>query len=556
MSQNTRRVPRLNQNMNFPKQTSQSNQISSSNSRPAARSKVSQGRKYRRANFIAVLEQANHIASMTSLEELLEKMLDLIISVSGATNGTLYLLDRAAGELVFMVVKGNKEDEKLIGRRIPKDTGIVGASIAQAKPIVIDDIAKDPRWYKDIIPDKSSSLHNVITFPLLLQGKAIGAVQIFNFVQNELELLQLLGNRMASEVDKVLLLERSTQSNQRLQALVSMLGQIGAILDKEKLLNLLTDLSSKLLNAERSSVFLADANNDQTPLMVSRTSTAALKQKPETKRHRYTYNPNLSALDQSFHARSAVAAPLRARPITLGKERKYSDTRVIGNLMAMNKQNGNFDSDDTQLLEILATQASTVLQIADLYDEANELFLDFIKVLAAAIDAKDPYTRGHSQRVSDLSVAIAQVLALSADQIHNIRIGSLLHDIGKIGMPDRILAKPTKLSENEYEQIKKHPGIGYKIMNQVRLLNNVLPAIIEHHERLDGSGYPLGLEGEQISIAGRIVAVADVFDALTTDRPYRQAFSNTKAINHLEQNSGTQFDSTCVLALSKVILSE
>jgi HD-GYP domain-containing protein (c-di-GMP phosphodiesterase class II) len=555
MSHNTQNSKQYNQKIKFPEQVAQPTQITKRNSRPAARSNVSQGRKYRRANFIAVLEQANHIASMTSLEELLEKMLDLIISVSSATNGTLYLLDRAAGELVFMVVKGNKEDEKLIGRRIPKDTGIVGASIAQAKPIVIDDIENDPRWYKDIIPDKSSNLKNVITFPLLLQGKAIGAVQIFNFVQNELELLQLLGNRMASEVDKVLLLERSTQSNQRLQALVNMLGQIGAILDKEKLLNVLTDLSSKLLNAERSSVFLADANNDQTPLMVSRTSTAALKEKPEIQRHRYTYNPNLSALDQSFHARSAVAAPLRARPITLGKERKFSDTRVIGNLMAMNKQNGNFDSDDTQLLEILATQASTVLQIADLYNEANELFLDFIKVLAAAIDAKDPYTRGHSQRVSDLSVAIAQVLALSADQIHSIRIGSLLHDIGKIGMPDSILAKPNKLTENEYEQIKKHPGIGYKIMNQVRLLNNVLPAIIEHHERLDGTGYPLGLEGDQISIAGRIVAVADVFDALTTDRPYRQAYSSDKAIAHLEQNSGTQFDGTCVTALRKVIHS-
>ena len=146
-------------------------------------------------------------------------------------------------------------------------------------------------------------------------------------------------------------------------------------------------------------------------------------------------------------------------------------------------------------------------------------------------------------------------MALSADQIHNIRIGSLLHDIGKIGMPDSILAKPTKLTENEYEQIKKHPGIGYKIMNQVSLLNNVLPAIIEHHERLDGSGYPLGLEGDQISIAGRIVAVADVFDALTTDRPYRQAYSSDKAIAHLEQNSGTQFDGTCVIALRKVIVS-
>jgi putative nucleotidyltransferase with HDIG domain len=251
----------------------------------------------------------------------------------------------------------------------------------------------------------------------------------------------------------------------------------------------------------------------------------------------------------SFLARSTVAVPLRARAIAVGKERGTLDERVIGNLMVLNKKSGNFDAEDTQLLEILASQASTVLQIAQLYRDVNQLFLDFIKVLAAAIDAKDPYTRGHSQRVSDLSVNIAQKLGLSSDNVHDIRIGSLLHDIGKIGIPDNIITKPDHLTRDEYESMKKHPAIGQHIMLSVHMLQNALPAIAEHHERLDGSGYPFGLHDEQISLMGRIVAVADVFDAMTTDRPYRKSLENEMVFDHLLDNIGTLYDGDCVHAL-------
>jgi putative nucleotidyltransferase with HDIG domain len=254
-----------------------------------------------------------------------------------------------------------------------------------------------------------------------------------------------------------------------------------------------------------------------------------------------------------LRANSTAAVPLRARQISVGKERKVLKDRIIGNLMAYNKKQGSFDSEDTQLLEILASQASTVLQIATLYGQANGLFLDFIKVLTAAIDAKDPYTRGHSHRVSDISVAIAQGMGVKSDLVNDIRIGSLLHDIGKIGVPDQVLGKTAQLTTEEFEQIKKHPSIGYQIMYEVGLLHNTLPAIIEHHERLDGSGYPLGLKSEQISLMGRIVAVADVFDAITTDRPYRKAMDRESVIEYLQQRIGKEFDGPCVVALQKWI---
>ncbi len=498
-----------------------------------------------RQNLIAVLERANHIASMTSLDELLNQMLELMIDVSGGNAGTLYLLDHEAGELVFKVVRGEESSQELVGVRIKQDQGVVGATVQSGAPIVIDDLASDPRWYREISPKDSVLPKNAITLPLLLQGKPIGAVQIFNFVRAELELLQILGSRMASEVDKVLLLEKAQHSNQRLQILVNSLGSIGAILDRDGLLNLLTESASRLLEAERSSVMLVNPGGEDIILFSDQSS-------PTNNAQSVTQQEEIRKIQmQSFLAQSTAAVPLRARPISVGKERAVRDERVIGNLMVFNKRYGTFDQEDRQLLEILASQASTVLQIAQLYTDANQLFLDFIKVLAAAIDAKDPYTRGHSQRVSDISVAIAQKLGLSSDAIHDIRIGSLLHDIGKIGVPDFIITKPELLTNEEFEVMKKHPAIGHRIMVPVHLLQHVLPAIAEHHERLNGSGYPFGLHGDQISRMGRIVAVADVFDAMTTDRPYRKAMDIETVFDHLHENSDGLYDGECVQALIK-----
>jgi putative nucleotidyltransferase with HDIG domain len=496
-------------------------------------------------DILAVMEQANRIASMTSLEDLLGQMLDLMIEVSGASNGTLYLLDHEAHEIIFMVVRGNEHDRRLTGKRIKENMGIVGACIQRAEPIIINDLASDPRWYREFNPDLAARLKNAITLPLLLLGKPIGSVQIFNFVRAEIELLQMLSGRMASEVDKALLLEKAKRSNQRLQDLVNAIGQIGAILDRDQLLAKITEGASTLLAAEDSTVFLIDQEGGESGSLLQKSYGTSIPAAPSSPDQPPCPPP------ASFLARTTVAVPLRARPIVLGKEQVRREECTIGNLMALNKRHGAFDSEDVQILEILASQASTVLQIATLYGQANELFIEFITVLAAAIDAKDPYTRGHSQRVSDISVSIAQEMGIGNDQLRDIRIGSLLHDIGKIGVPDHILGKPGKLSTEEYEVIKKHPGAGFKIIESLTLLRNVLPAVVEHHERLDGSGYPFGLHSDQISLMGRIVAVADVYDAMTTDRPYRKAMEFEAVMEYMRKNADNLFDRQCILILTE-----
>ncbi len=175
-------------------------------------------------------------------------------------------------------------------------------------------------------------------------------------------------------------------------------------------------------------------------------------------------------------------------------------------------------------------------------EQLDEATLEFIETMAQALDARDPYTAGHSNRVSRNSTAVANAMALPADQIEIIRIGAKLHDIGKIGIPDNILQKPGRLGEEELALIKRHPQIGKRILEKVGSFQEYLPIVELHHENHDGSGYPYGLKGEEIPLGVRIVHVVDVYDALSSDRAYRKALSWKEASQLLVSGSGTQFD--------------
>jgi HD-GYP domain-containing protein (c-di-GMP phosphodiesterase class II) len=182
-------------------------------------------------------------------------------------------------------------------------------------------------------------------------------------------------------------------------------------------------------------------------------------------------------------------------------------------------------------------------------EENRELFIGTVKGLAAAIDGKDPYTRGHSERVSRFSIAIAQRLGLPDDEVEKIRISALLHDVGKIGIDDSILKKPSALTDEEYEVMKKHPQKGYKIMSQIPAMKEFLPGMYMHHEMVDGKGYPQGLKGDEIPLMGKIVAVADTFDAMTTERPYQKAMKFDDALARIESFIDTRYDAEVVAAL-------
>ena len=181
-------------------------------------------------------------------------------------------------------------------------------------------------------------------------------------------------------------------------------------------------------------------------------------------------------------------------------------------------------------------------ELSNTYDKLEKAYLDSIQTLRYTVEAKDPYTRGHSDRVSEYSVLIGQKLGLSEDLIKTLRVGGLFHDIGKIGIPDSILLKESKLTDDEYSQIKNHPSIGAHILCNAEVFKDILPIVKHHHERYDGNGYPSKLKGEDIPYIARIAAVADTFDAMTSKRTYRNALPLDVVKEEIERCSGTQFD--------------
>jgi HD-GYP domain-containing protein (c-di-GMP phosphodiesterase class II) len=184
-------------------------------------------------------------------------------------------------------------------------------------------------------------------------------------------------------------------------------------------------------------------------------------------------------------------------------------------------------------------------------EENNQLFLGTIRALAQAIDAKDPYTKGHSERVNKYSVIISQYIGLNREEIANIHVASLLHDVGKIGIDDAILKKPAQLTAEEMEVMKTHAARGATIMSPIRQMEKMLPGLRSHHERWRGGGYPDGLEGERIPLMARIIAVADTFDAITTNRPYQRAWTFDDAVGRLNELKGVVLDEKVVEAFNR-----
>jgi HD-GYP domain-containing protein (c-di-GMP phosphodiesterase class II) len=196
-------------------------------------------------------------------------------------------------------------------------------------------------------------------------------------------------------------------------------------------------------------------------------------------------------------------------------------------------------SEVNQLSEALNGAARSILLSQG---QLGDAYLQFVETMAQALDARDPYTAGHSLRVADYSRTLALALGLTEEEAEQIRVAAQLHDIGKIGIPDAVLQKAGRLSAEEYGLIKLHPQIGRKILEKVAKFESLLAVVELHHENHDGSGYPFGLAGDEVPIEARIVHVADAFDAMTTTRSYRPALSLRAAVWEIEKNAGTQFD--------------
>ncbi len=246
-----------------------------------------------------------------------------------------------------------------------------------------------------------------------------------------------------------------------------------------------------------------------------------------------------------LRTRNMVAVPMLSKGI------------LVGVLQAINREgNQEFRELDLRLLETLAHQVAIAIDNAKLYQDLKNSFYETIAALASAIDMKDRYTGGHTKRVAYFSEMIARYMGCTKEEVEEVKLGAILHDIGKIGVEDLVLKKNAPLEKAEWEIMKEHPEHGYKILAHVKGLKKITDGMRFHHERPDGFGYPLGLKGEEIPLIARIISVADTFDAMTSNRPYRKGLDYDTAFEEIVRQRGTQFDEKVVDAFIEAFKME
>ncbi|HDH57224.1 MAG TPA: response regulator [Bacteroidetes bacterium] len=238
-------------------------------------------------------------------------------------------------------------------------------------------------------------------------------------------------------------------------------------------------------------------------------------------------------------------------------QKKLLEKQVREQNAALEERVAERTSELQKLTEVLADKNKKLLhqknEIRRLYSQLQRSYLGTITSLYFALEAKDQYTRGHSERVFHYSLRVGRKLGLSQQDMMNLKYAALLHDLGKIGIPDSILLKPGSLTEEEYSTIKDHPIVGASILDPIQFLRRVRDIIRHHHEHFDGRGYPDGLTADKINIQGRIIAVVDAYDAMRSDRPYRNARSRQEALRELHEMAGSQFCPDCVEAFDEVL---
>ncbi|MHB1418692.1 MAG: HD domain-containing phosphohydrolase [Bacillota bacterium] len=344
-----------------------------------------------------------------------------------------------------------------------------------------------------------------------------------------------------------------TERVQKLQGLLEISRELNSYLKGEDLLRLVLERAMEVSRAEAGTLWLLEEDGYLVPLVARGPKADGLKGlrlKPgEGLAGQVVQNdePRLvadvrndpgwaSRFDQStgFITRSILCVPLRAR------------REVIGCLQLINKMPDQlFDEDDLEISLAFAGHAAIALENGRLFAQLNDLLRSLISALTSSLDARDPYTRGHSERVSGYVVLTAKKLGYTNEALENIERAALLHDIGKIGIRDNVLLQEGPLDKEKWETMKTHPLVGARILENVvptSLVRGIMEGALYHQEKFDGTGYPQGLRGEDIPLVGRIIAVCDTFDAITTDRPYRKGASIPEALQEIRRCAGTHFD--------------
>ncbi len=519
---------------------------------------------------INILREVSQITKKDfDINKILDRFLEIVMEVTESKAGSLLLVDKISDTLYFAVAKGEKA-YKLTNYRLALGEGIAGWVAYSGKPLITPDVQKEPRFQKKISLEIEYKTRNIMCAPLKVEDDILGVVELINkagnksFTQNDLEILETFTPYISLIIKNAQLFLDVKKRVNRLEHLIEVTKFVNSTLELKKLLDSILQISTDTLNAEAGSIFLVDEEKNElviaaatgekkekikeirVPVGVGVVGWVVREEKPVLIADAQKDPRFYKQADQKteFVTRSIIAVPLKTKE------------KVTGVVEVLNKKNSElFNEEDMGLLQALANQAAVAIENAKLYENLRQFFLNTVKTLAAAIETKDIYTRGHSERVTEFSLLIAKEMGFSDKEMENVRLAAILHDIGKIGVDESILRKPAKLTNEEFAEVKKHPTNGVKILESIPELKEIIPAMKHHHERYDGNGYPDGLAGKNIPYIARIISIADTFDAMSSDRPYRKGLPFETCIEEIRRCAGTQFDpditETAISAIEK-----
>ncbi|NCC33311.1 MAG: PAS domain S-box protein, partial [Chloroflexia bacterium] len=503
----------------------------------------------------ALLALVDAMRNTSSRLELLPTLLAQTCILVGVEATALAMRDPQSGETVFELGLGPWVH--LRGLRLPAGVGVSGHVMETGALYHCNELANDPSIQP--VADLNGVQAGVCA-PLRTDDTIIGVLWVGRTApisEAEARLVGAIADLAASTLYRVTLIEQTERRLQRLTSLRSIDRAITSSFDVRLTLDLLVEQTIQQLGVDAAAVLLLHPHTLTLEyhtgrgfrtgvILTSRVRIGEGLAGRAALERRTIIEPHLTSPESAFARKSLIAGEGFEVYIAVPLIAKG---QVRGVLEVFHRSALGFESEWLDFLETLAGQAAVAVDNAELFERMQRANLDMtlaydttLEGWSRALELRDKETEGHSQRVTEMTVQLARAMGISEEEIVHIRRGALLHDIGKMGIPDAILLKPGPLTEAERDVIKLHPGYAYELLRPIPFLRQAIDIPFCHHEKWDGTGYPRGLRGLEIPLAARIFAVADVYDAVTSDRPYQRAWSHEKAIAMIREETGAHFD--------------
>jgi putative nucleotidyltransferase with HDIG domain len=521
--------------------------------------KVRRERREREQELEAIASVSSKLRTAKTLEEMLSHLLDQALKLIQAEAGSIWLYD-SASEIIELKTQLGWNDE-YIGSAYKLGEGIPGLVAQLDKAIVAREFRNDPQLTDESRNHVPKDIGGACV-PLHAEDSIVGVMSINvtlprELTKGEVRIVNALAEIGGISIHRMYLHEQTVKQLERLAALRSIDLAISSVFDLQITLTILINEVIRQLNVDAASVLLIQAGSGRLEHVAGQgfythkiEATSQRIGEGNASRavieRRIIKVPDLTTLNGKFMRAQLLAdedfVSYYAVPLITKGE-------VKGVLEIFNRSRLNPDREWLDFLETLGGQTAIAIENSILFQDLQrsnfELALAYdatIEGWSHALELRDRETKGHTERVTDLTLKLARKMGLSEERLILIRRGALLHDIGKMGIPDHILLKPEELSEEEQQIMKQHPQLAYNMLEPIAYLRDALNIPYCHHEKWDGTGYPRGLAGTQIPLEARLFAIVDVWDAITTDRPYRKGWPKKKALKYIHEQSGKYFD--------------